>query len=474
MSTSDSDSSPYTSGVPVVDHTITNGKDTQNGWQDPEACLRGSMMRVSSYLSNDANSPYVAFTRSQTSRQLSRESVGCYDSDGEDVDIKSGTPTPYFQSQSPSPVPDLSRSFSASPYLEQPDKVGMTTSLSTNDLLETEWENLNVTLKATRDGLQKEGEQTEATDLNFGQRQSLLVEDLDRANELMSSVLVDLSSSKQASSLHELEDECFALEEDDRNFQQYSSVQERVSHPPGNSGRRRHNTDHSMESRISVSGSLSLSQPDLTINAIRSTTHHQPATNDCMDLTASLPHGAAKRLFSKSDYPSASLRRQHSAASKSKTIDTRFLSKFMHKKSEKKKAEQAMATLSVEQSCTSSLYFGSPEPPSKHTSPSRSFKGIFKKRRESHRPLSHRRSMAEADGGGSKGLRRSSTFQKYSTDMLSPPTPRRERMGEGSPSLSRKQLNYTSLGEKVFIVLNKWIQMYFEVCLSFVAPFCVI
>lgn len=337
MST-DSDSSPYTSGVPIADG---NKKEALNGWQDPSGGPPCSKRNAdTSRQQNDSG--YVTFFR-----PLSRESGNFGDTEDDETDYSEPRPSLGF---------------------DVVDSDELAHSLNSLDLKMKELQNqmvLDAVVMSTGDS--KTAHIRRFSEMNEG---------LDEAQQMLFALQKPVVS--QDNSL----DDCFDPKEDIENFQKYT-------------GRTRRSTE-TTTNRLSSSSTLSMSEPDLLALSVdgkkpsATATLHPPNMAED-ELLTSLPATIARKFTdaSPSHMPSQSpSRRSRFSLGVTKSKKTAPLEKSRNK------SFASGQRLSVNPS--SSLYFGSPEPQLKsNTSPSRgAFGGLFKKKEKK----GLNKSMSSVDG----------------------------------------------------------------------------
>ena len=466
----DSDSSPYTSGVPV---SMAESKEPENGWQERDLSPRPDST-TKELASLRINSPETV----QANRR-SRESGSLADSEPDDGFVMVNS--------------------------------DLTTSRSAVDL-DHDWDDLQRSMKATQDLVSSHSSndlirsahtvQPPVTSIS-SQNLNRHLDDLEESSQLMSSVLSDLCTPI-GSPQPGFDD--FDYDEDVGNFRRYTGSPLDLDRASVGSGRRRRATENlaqiSEESGRLSSSSLSHSQPDLSLNSIQgpvSTLSQRTLDSSQDELTSSLPATRRMMVQPRSDHDPLSMSLSFSAKDrKSKPTDlsssARLASKFSKRDDKKSKRTRDSAKMSdpaepPSYQQTSSLYFGEQTTPfQKQSSPSRFTNFFRRKSKDTKRPSpkpSPRASVDQTDfdspkNMGLRGHRRTTAPNIASTAPtymnLSPLNGLKGsgRVSECPPtssqhsSLSLRRQSSLSVrnlyrAEKIFTVLKKWIKNHPEV-----------
>lgn len=379
----DSDSSPYTSGVPVA---MDTKKEAANGWQDPITSLMQVTPTSHSQEETSTESAYVTFHR----RPISRES-GSY-GDTEDDD---------FSSSLSQPVPSTYDDTSSSLFRDVETQVRQIHQSTTLDDIVTS------TCPPSLISSPPPHSSQEAYSLRV---ESMNVE-LDGASKVMNEVLFSLQepSPPRDSGVQE---ECYTRYEDEANFKQYT----------GRSGGKKRNLSvHQTAERLSNSSALSFSEPDLAMTAINKPVsppvNVPPTSTQTLnrseerspledELLSSLPATIARKFADPSPV--------HLSAPSPKKGGRFSISFAKSNKSKERldtprKSMPGGSSIAKQLSVSSSLYFGSSEGAPRmaspeaqkrsFTSPAKAGFGLFKKKEKS-KSMNKSLSINFTDGGG--------------------------------------------------------------------------
>jgi hypothetical protein len=383
MST-DSDTSPYTSGVPVAASDSVK-KEALNGWQEQR------------HSGLSADSSYVTL-----SRPLSRESGDLGDTEDEMTNF---------------PRPSL----------------GFTTPMS-----------------LPSGGCELMGNFDEISSVSLTMGGVLSFSKMNESLDETQKMLYELHQNMEVKPIKQPVDDCFNPLEDEDNFRKYTGKMR---------GTRRNSEHNSKSKRLSTSSTLSFSESDLVSLSIKPQRSVDNSSTKCQDeneLLNSLPPTVARKFTDAS--PS------HLMISPSRR--NRFSVGFKSKKSisDKSRNKSLPNTQRLSVNPSSSLYFGSPEPQNK--SPGRSF-ALFKKKDK--KGMHKSTSTNFTDSSGSDTLNRRGLLKRAPSlgPIKSSNTPYYANVDEipsivakceGSPTLRRASHTPNNLINRIFSVLNKWIE----------------
>lgn len=487
VSTTDSDSSPYTSGVPISDDV---NKEAETGWGDPEMSLikqigkqhletleekdslktENKTKDLDSF-SMDQTSTHIAYNRPSCSRNsnYSLGSLGESDDDDIDTDGHLSRPSLGFELNDPSnksqlDTESLFQSVNETVKITQ-ELVGSQSSLECMVIEFDSSSQRSVSNCSNEDNSRKH------------RTQSKMSEDIEEANRLCVEMLnrLDYSSSAKTTDEIDFDDDCFHPEEDEMNYQRYTGRARLSTESP---------SPNIPQDRVpSRTSCLSLSEPDLVIASLKSERLGTPVRNsgDPDGLLASLPPTVARKFLE----PSTP---KHSKGHKN-DVDNRRNSRFhLGFKSKKtknasdigRKSDPSVQSKRYTLNPSSSLYFNSETETQSRSSPSRGLGGIFKKKGKEEKKLKKSESMQCNQTDGSypdtpkrRPQRSSSVASARShhiyVNIEDLGTPLRDRMEDGSPKIRRRSDQLCSmayrnfnLASKIFTVLGKWIDTHFE------------
>ena len=450
MSTTDSDSSPYTSGVPISDDV---NKEAETGWPDPEMSLirqigkqhletleekdslktENKTKDLDSF-SMDQTSTHIAYNRPSCSRNsnYSRGSLGSLgESDDDDIDTDGHLPRPSFELIDPSnnsqlDTESLFQSVNETIKITQ-ELVGSQSSLECMMIEFDSSSQRSVSNCSNEDDSRKH------------RTQSKMSEDIDEANRLCVEMLngLDYSSSAKTTDEIDFDDDCFHPEEDVINYRQYTGRTRRSTETPS--------PNISQDRVPSRTSCLSLSEPDLVIASLKSERLGTPGRNSGDGLLASLPPTVARKFLEPST-PKHSKGHKNDVDNKR---NSRFHLGFKPKKTKNasdigRKSDPSMQSKRYTLNPSSSLYFNSETETQSRSSPSRGLGGIFKKK-----------------GKEEKKLRKSESMQCNQTDGSYPDTPKRRAQRSSSVASARNNhiyVNIEDLGgkEKIMYYVTKY------------------
>lgn len=372
----DSDSSPYTSGVPIA---VDTKREAENGWQESDQSLVSASLPSSS---KPLDGTYLPFHR-----PVSRESGNYGDTEEEDFTMSLPAGRAYNSSLS-QPEPDIDLMFeSMDNTLKRLRKSEDLTPL--DKIVLTPPPPRCITPQDTYVRMNKE---------------------YDGAQEIITSMIFSLQEPSPPrepkgvkSQLAEDDEEEYDAVEDEENYLKYTGGANEVG-----GVRKRHNSVHPTSERLSNTASLSFSEPDLVAASVK------PLRNrNSIDKTSNPPRdvgGASERPSGGEDelltsLPATIARKfadpspTHLQAPSPRRIG-RFSLGFHRKKTSDKQSRNKSLSAANQLHPSSSLYFMSPEPQRKSlTSPARGLGGLFKKKEKAK--LNKSMSSNFTDGGSS-------------------------------------------------------------------------
>ena len=342
----DSDSSPYTSGVPIA---VDTKREAENGWQEPDQGLVPSSVPTKTI-----EGTFLPFHR-----PVSRESGNYGDTEEDDFPPMSLPVGHSFSMSQPEPSID-------SMFDDTLQRLRKSEDLTPLDKI--------VMSPPPPRCLTPQNSYTRIT------------KDLEGAQEIVTSMIFSLQEPSpprepiKESPQEEDEDEVYDATEDDDNYHKYTGKV-----------RSRHNSVHPTSERLSTTSNLSFSEPDLVAMSVKprsrepnksgtmaaatpskgtGTMERSPGAED--ELLSSLPATIARKFADPSP--------THLQAPSPRRTG-RFSLGFNKKKTGDKQSRGKSASISNQLHPSSSLYFMSPEPQRKaFTSPAKSLGGFFKKK----------------------------------------------------------------------------------------------
>ena len=376
--TTDSDSSPYTSGVPVADNP---NKEVEMGWNEAELSLtvhqhekvKDSVLEKDESLrresSNSLTFDQSLFYPSSQSRASNYShdsgSIRYSDDDDDEVDSSGHHLQPF------NPMDSVSNSM--------------------NELLDTDlmFQSVHESIRVTQEELMDSQHSSDGfvivehprSPSNFmdsnhvlnRKHSSRMSEEIEEASRLCEEMLSNLSKTPDSRS-HDGDEDCFPPEEDEMNFQRYTRGTRRSTETPSPS---------LMTNRLS--GNLSLSEPDLAVLAVKgrksltescTVSQRKNEDEDEDDLLTSLPATIARKFLEPSTPQHQRKDKQKGSrfrgfrGKKPKTCEERG------RKSDPSNVPSRRHTLNQ----SSSLYFNTEIDRRGSVSPSKGLTGLFKKK----------------------------------------------------------------------------------------------
>ena len=423
--TTDSDSSPYTSGVPIADNI---NREVEMGWDETDI----SMMMNQNGRTNDSilgrngrqagsmnsisleNSLYPSSFHSRTNNQ-SPDSYSARDSDDE-INVHIGGSHPNITTLK-------SHSRSVDDLLMDTDSL---------------FDSVHDSLRMTQQNIVQSQTSQDFGTVNYlsspiAKRQSKISEDMAEADRLCDEMLNGLQTTSKP---QDEDEDCYTPEIDDINFRRYI-------------GRMRHNTESPsaqlLTNRLSIaSNNLSFSEPDLVVLSLKndkspshSTFGREKMDDEDNELLTSLPATIFRKFVESSNCQSSKNDKQRGGkfrfkAKKNKQNDDK------ERKSEPATMPDRRHTLNP----SASLYFtASNEIEKPRQSPSRGIANIFKRK--------------DKDG---KKIKKTPSIHGDHVDGGVPDTGRRPRTGRASslaPSFDRHvYMNIDEFGGNFVIIIN--------------------
>lgn len=306
---------------------------------------------------------------------------------------------------------------------------------------------------------------------SYSLRMESMNEELDGTQKMVNDMLFSL---QEPSPPREHKQDCFNQAEDDANFHAYTT-------------RKRHLSVHPTTERLSTTSNLSFSEPDLIIASVkqgirttsedRSTGEERSLVED--ELLTSLPATVARKFADPS--PTHLL----TPSPRKGRFSIGFKSNKRTERNEKPRKSMPSSQLHP----SSSLYFMAQDTDRKvMTSPARAgFGSLFKKKEKGRinksMSINFTDGTPETSSKKAMRVRRNTSFgpikiEELSTSesiinpfvpvvivvVLGPMRCSRDRGDDGSPRMQRRaSIKNFTLSAKIFVVLNKWIEMHFEV-----------
>ncbi len=364
--TTDSDSSPYTSGVPIADNV---NREVEMGWDDAEMSI---IVHQSGDRSQKATIPVengLYPSSHSRSSNYSQESYSARDSDDEEIMDSSNC---RLSSQSKTRSRSMNSIFLDTDSLFQ--SVHESLQDTHKDLLESQ-ESKDYVMVDYSSSI--ENRSTSSQDRI--RKHSKMTEDIDEANRLCEEML----SGLQTGGIKHLEedDDCISAEMDEINFRKYSRTRRNTETPSPNM----------ISNRLSVtSNNLSFSEPDLVVLSLKQDTMEPSRGQEENDeLLTSLP-ATIVRKFMEPLTPQHSKVKQKGGKFRFKNKKSKPQSEERERKSEPANFPDRRHTLNP----SSSLYFtSSTEVKDIRLSPSRGITSIFKKKDKEAKKLKKAPSM---------------------------------------------------------------------------------
>lgn len=405
--TTDSDSSPYASGIPIADNI---NRVVEMGWDEAEMSLimshQNGMTNSSMLEKNGSRKSGTSFSFENNLYPSSHSRVSNYSQDSCSARDSDYDETYNHMTSQPDITTHL-KSHSVDDLL-----------LDTDSLLQSVHESLqdnerDLSQSQSSQGFIEYPASPTISVISSQERiykQSKIAEDMNEADRLCEQMLTGLQTSPDPKNLDE-DDDCFSPETDEINFRKYT-------------GRSRHNTESPSSSlltnRLSVaSNSLSFSEPDLVVLSLKA--QMSPPIDRVDDendeLMTSLPATILRKFVEPPSTPQHSKNEKHKGGKFKLKGPKKSKCDEKERKSEPSSLGDRRHTLNP----SSSLYFtssnNSKEP--HHLSPSRGITSLFKKKntkegKKLKKSASMQQGADQFDGGISDALGRKRTKRSSS------------------------------------------------------------